>query len=214
MTEPELDHLVVGVADLASGTAALEAEWDISVGPGGAHPTMATRNRLTRIGSASYLEVIAPDPSAPHPGRPRWFGLDEPETIGRLGRGPALLTWVVRVPDLDRALAQSPVDLGRATAASRGALSWRIAIRDDGAPVEGGTVPGLIEWPDGDGPAASIPGGGLGLVELILIHPEPDRLADILSRLGVRDLATIRSGSRPALEAILAGPGGRTIRLG
>jgi hypothetical protein len=25
-----------------------------------------------------YLEIIATDPEAPAPGRPRWFGLDQP----------------------------------------------------------------------------------------------------------------------------------------
>ncbi|MDB5513058.1 MAG: hypothetical protein JWR08_2541 [Enterovirga sp.] len=213
MTGPALDHLVVAAAVLSNGVAALEAAAGIAVAEGGAHPAMATHNRLTRIAPASYLEVIAPDPTQPAPLRPRWFGLDEPGTAERLRAGPALLTWVVRVPDLDRALAESPVDLGRPLDMTRGALHWRIAVRDNGSLPENGTVPTLIQWPDGAGPAATIPDAGLRLGALRLTHPDPDRIRAVLAVLGVDGLVALAGGAAAGLTATLHGPGGRTITL-
>jgi hypothetical protein len=214
MTAPELDHLVVGAADLDAATAALERDWGVRFGPGGQHPAMGTHNRLTRIAPASYLEIIATDPSAASPDRPRWFGLDDPAVRAELEGRPRLLGWALRVPNIEAAIAASPIDLGRATAMTRGALRWRITIRDDGTLSEGGTVPFLIEWPDGAGPAASIPDSGLRFLGLTLRHPEPARLRTILAALGAADLAAVETGTAPALAARLAGPDGRDIALG
>ena len=49
----------------------------VAPGPGGAHARMGTHNLLLRLGESVFLEVIAPDPAAAPPGRPRWFGLDD-----------------------------------------------------------------------------------------------------------------------------------------
>lgn len=37
---------------------------------------MGTHNLMLRLGDSSYLEIIAINPAAPAPGRPRWFALD------------------------------------------------------------------------------------------------------------------------------------------
>ena len=92
---PGIDHLVIGAADLASGARHVENLLGVPLSPGGRHGHMGTHNRLLKLGPTSYLEVIAVDPEAAPPGRPRWFGLDRPETVARLGEGPCLLTWVV-----------------------------------------------------------------------------------------------------------------------
>ncbi|MDB5559656.1 MAG: hypothetical protein JWQ36_2590, partial [Enterovirga sp.] len=78
----------------------------------------------------------------------------------------------------------------------------------------GGTVPFLIEWPDGAGPAASIADAGLRLNRLTLTHPEPARLRAVLTALGAADLVAIEAGASPNLSARLAGPDGRDIALG
>ena len=83
-----LDHLVVAAASLEQGAAWCEATLGVVPGPGGVHATMGTHNRLLRIATEAfpdaYLEIIAIDPAAPAPGRPRWFGLDDP--VLQIGR--------------------------------------------------------------------------------------------------------------------------------
>ena len=72
----QFDHLVVPCARLAEGVAHVEAMLGVKMAPGGKHAVMGTHNALLGLG-AIYLEVIAADPDAPAPGRPRWFNLDE-----------------------------------------------------------------------------------------------------------------------------------------
>ncbi len=78
-------------AALADGVAWVEATLGVPMQPGGRHPTMGTHNALLRLGRSAYLEVIAIDPDAPPPSRPRWYGLDDlaPDAPARLA------TWVV-----------------------------------------------------------------------------------------------------------------------
>lgn len=87
----ELDHIVVAARSLEEGSAWVEAALGVKMLPGGKHALMGTHNRVLSIGNGRYLEVIAIDPEAPPPARPRWFGLDEPATRARLERGPVLL---------------------------------------------------------------------------------------------------------------------------
>ncbi|TWA91006.1 glyoxalase-like protein [Bradyrhizobium stylosanthis] len=67
-----LDHITVAANDLAEGVAYVEDALGIAPPAGGAHPLMGTHNHLLRLSETSFLEVIAPDPSAPAPTRPRW----------------------------------------------------------------------------------------------------------------------------------------------
>ena len=73
----KLDHLTVIAPSLAEGVAHVRACLDLDVPFGQRHAYMGTHNHLLRLGDAVYLEIVALDPGAPPPGRPRWFGLDE-----------------------------------------------------------------------------------------------------------------------------------------
>jgi len=130
--------------------------------PGGKHPLMGTHNRLLFIGPGQFLEVMAIDPDAPPPTRPRWFDLDDPAMRTTLARAPALIHWVERTEDIEAALhgysqAIEILDL------ERGRYRWRIGVPKDGRRPGGGTLPTLIEWHGGLHPADALPDTGVRL---------------------------------------------------
>src|SRR5438128_10368396 len=94
------DHVVIAARALAEGVDWVERRLGVTVGGGGKHDLMGTHNRLLSLGPGRFLEVIAIDPQAPPPPRPRWFSLDEPLMRERLARSPALIHWVVRSNDI------------------------------------------------------------------------------------------------------------------
>lgn len=185
-----LDHLVVAAATLGDGVAWCERTLGVTPGPGGRHALFGTHNRLLRLpwaqapgapaaaGPDPYLEIIAIDPGAPAPARPRWFGLDDAALLARLrAEGPRLHHLVVRVPALDdalQALAAAGLDAGEVLAASRetphGTLRWRIAVPADGMRPGGGALPTLIEWGEVH-PADAMPASGLTLRALAMRTP-------------------------------------------
>ncbi len=174
----EIDHLVVAADTLAQGAAWCERTLGAAPVAGGKHVGMGTHNLLLAIGSAAfartYLEIIAIDPEAPAPPRPRWFDLDDPAVRARLRERPRLLHAVARCADLDArlgALRAAGVDPGVAAAAERasphGLLRWRIAGRADGRLLFGGALPTLIEWgtvhPSGHLPPSPVALAGVAL---------------------------------------------------
>ena len=95
-----LDHIVIGAATVAEGVAYLQSELGATLPAGGEHPRMGTHNHLMQLSESTFLEIIAINPAAPAPARPRWFGLDEPFVQAQLRQQPRLLTWVVNTGDL------------------------------------------------------------------------------------------------------------------
>lgn len=160
-----LDHLVVAARTVEEGAAWVEAALGVRMEPGGKHPLMGTHNRLLAIGRGRYLEVIAIDRDAPPPGRPRWFGLDEPAMQARLARGPALIHWAERTDDLEAALADYPEEV-EVLDVTRGDLAWRITVPRDGRLPCGGACPTLIQWKGTAHPADRLPPSGAELAEL------------------------------------------------
>jgi hypothetical protein len=158
-----LDHLVVAARTLDEGAAWVSSVMGVAMVPGGKHPSMGTYNRLLGLGGRRYLEVIAIDPDAPPPARPRWFGLDEPAMRERLAKGPALIHWVERTDDLEAALSSypEPVEILDAT---RGDFAWRITVPRDGRLPGGGKLPTLIQW-KGPHPTERLPPSGCDLVD-------------------------------------------------
>ena len=161
----ELDHLVVAARTLEEGARWVEAALGAPTVAGGRHASMGTHNRLLGLDARRYLEVIAIDPDAPPPSRPRWFGLDEPAMRERLAQGPVLLHWVERTADLEAALREYPeaveiLDL------ARGDYAWRIGVPRDGRLPCAGARPTLIQWKGPLHPAQRLPPSGCALLEL------------------------------------------------
>ena len=189
-----IDHLVIGTNDLASGTDWTESRLGAACDGGGAHPLMGTHNRLMRLAGGPYLEVIAIDPDASSPGRPRWFTLDREKTKSRLATGPGALCWVAAVSDIETAVRQCGYDCGQITTVTRGDLQWRLTIPDDGSLPAGGVLPSLIEWPEGMHPVASLAETDIYLDTIHLTHPDPAHIEACLDRLGLASIATVTSG--------------------
>jgi hypothetical protein len=202
----ELDHLVIACKDLDQGTAWLAGLLGVEAQPGGKHPLMGTHNRLVRLGAGCFLELIAIDPDAPPPPRPRWFGLDAPDLQARLAGSPLLLTWVVRTDRIVEAVTRVP-ELGEVLAVSRGTFSWRITVPEDGSLQFGGLLPTVIQW-DGDAhPAAGLDEKGCDLQELSLVHPMSAGLVPMFRALRIAGPVDLKPGPKE-LAARVQSPSG------
>ena len=208
----ELDHIVVGCADLASGERWLTDLLGVEAQGGGVHETMGTHNKLWSLGEA-YLELIAVNPDAPAPPRRRWYALDDHTVQGRLSQGPHLLTWVVRVDDLDTAMEAAPVDMGTALDVSRGDLSWRMAVPDDGALHDQGQIPYLIQW-KGAKPTDAMQAQGLSLASLTAFAPQAVMVERVLDAVGAKGMIDVQGGRmRSELIAEIATPENGNVSL-
>lgn len=195
------DHLAVSAETLEAGVAHVEAILGVSLEAGGKHPHMGTHNRLLSLGPSEYLEVIAIDPGAVRPVHPRWFALD-----GFAGV-PRLTNWIVRVDDLDTALAVAPLGAGRPTDLARGDFRWRFAVPDDGHLPFDDAFPALIEW-QSDHPAGCLPDTGCRLVRLEIAHPEAEALRGALP---VSDPRIVVVPGAKALRATITTPHGKRV---
>lgn len=198
-----LDHLAVTCADLAAGVAHVESTLGVPMAGGGQHPAMSTHNRLLSLGDL-YLEVIAPDPAAPPPGRARWFRLDH-------RTAPRLTNWVAACDDLDAALAAAPPGAGRPMALARGDFRWRMAVPDDGCLPHDDAFPALIEWQGAAHPAPRLPDHGLRLTALRVTHPQAAALAGWLGPRLTDPRLTLTPGPRMRIEATITTPQGDRV---
>lgn len=163
MRKPVLDHLVVAARDLDSGARWLEDRLGVPLVPGGAHLLMGTHNRLLRLagGEHFYLELIAIDPAAAPPTRPRWFALDDPALQVRLAERPHLIHWVARSDDLAR---EATLAHGEILNMQRGDYCWHITVPADGHLPDEGRQPTLIQWDVPFHPAERLPESGCTLL--------------------------------------------------
>ena len=187
----ELDHIVVGCADLALGEAWMQDLLGKPAQGGGEHVAMSTHNKVWSLGSC-FLELIAINPEAPDPGRKRWFSLDDPAVQKKLAMGPHLLTWAVRVDDIEAVKAASPTSLGELHELERGELKWKVLIPEDGGLIHDGHVPLVIQWLTPH-PAERMDDSGMRLVSLKAARNETTLLDRTLDAIGAGGLATVEN---------------------
>ena len=207
-----LDHIAVTAPSLASGVDYVRQVLGVTPQGGGEHPRMGTHNRFVKLGERLYLEVIAVNPEAPPPGRPRWFQLDDPDS----SRSPRLAAWVAHTDDIHAAAAASPLPLGKVESMSRGQLNWLITIPEDGSIPLHGLAPMLIQWPAGVHPADSLEDSGCSLIRLEGFHPQSEKLQQVLHALGLQGRFSVwplPPGEFPYLVAHVQTPRG-PVKLG
>lgn len=208
-----LDHLVVAARTLEEGARWLAERLGVEAVPGGRHAAMGTHNALVGLGDGAYLEIIAIDPQAPRPARPRWFGLDTDEMAARLARGPGLVHWVARTDDLETARDRHPALVGEVLALERGDLRWRIGVPADGRLPSGGAFPSLIQWEGETHPSSRIPDAGVRLGRLTVRAPEGLAHGERLLGLGLAPDAPVdfADDDGTGLSAFVVGPRGVVI---
>ncbi|THF86256.1 VOC family protein [Deinococcus sp. KSM4-11] len=194
-----LDHLVIAARTLDEGRAWLEGRLGVSMQPGGTHDTFGTHNAVLSLGPDAYLEVVAVNPDAPTPPRPRWFALDTQEMRERLEVGPALIHWVASVEGLTP--SNDVLEL------ARGENRWRLTVAADGSLPMYGVAPSLIHWLTPP-PPTRLEDAGVRLVKLQLGTSHPDRLRARLDALQFQGEVEVYEAPQAELRAVLQTPGG------
>ena len=207
----KIDHFAIGCSSLAAGVASLKESLGVEIPQGSKHDMMSTHNCVMQSGNESFLELIAIDPDAPAPARTRWFTLDDPKTAARLTERPRALCWVVSTDNLDETVDSSPVDLGEIVTFVRGDRSWRLTVPVDGHLPQNALLPAFIEWSPGPHPSMGQQNLGVALNRVMLNHPDPASITDMLTKLNVDHLATVNLGEEAMLSFELVTPGGVVV---
>jgi len=200
-----IDHLVLATPSVAATAAGIRTSWGVDVVTGGAHVGLGTRNELTGLGGATYLEIVGPDDDQPAPAFARPFGVDDLT-------GASLVAWCARparpLADVLAELTAAGIDLGPATEMSRlrpdgVLLQWQLTFPLLTAPHYG-TLPFLIDWLQSPHPTASLPHQAT-LRELAIAHPQPDLVRTVLSAVGSSTPIVVAEGPC-ALHAVIDTP--------
>lgn len=205
----QLDHITVVAPDLAEGVAHVRACLDLDVPFGQRHGYMGTHNHLLQLGGAVYLEIVALDPDAAHPGRPRWFGLDDRNDVRQAwDDGRRLRGWVSRVDGIDAVLTGRQAIFGRKVALPPVESSFDFAIPDDGSLPLDGAMPSLIDRRGKPRAMTGMADLGARLRSLVLAHPEPDRIAKLYDELAIDRPPEIVTGAEVRYLARIETPTG------
>ena len=189
-----IDHVVIGATNLIAGTNYLETKLNTKLSPGGKHKVMSTHNKLLKLQSNMYLEVIANNPNADAPSRPRWFSLDESNIKEKIKNTPRALCWVLEVANLEDTVKKCGYNPGEILQLSRDYLTWKVTIPSDGKLLENGVLPILIEWSTDQHPSKKLNNSNISLNKLALFHPEPNKIEKIISNLIESDLIHVSKG--------------------
>jgi hypothetical protein len=204
-----VDHLLLGASDLDAGIAWFETRTGVKAAIGGVHPGAGTRNALASLGGRQYLEIIAPDPAQTAFN----FQID----LRKLTE-PRLVTWAAATTDVDGTAAAAakagykvfgPRDGSRARPDGV-TLRWRsVGVIAGFAEADVDPTPFFIQWAaDSKHPSSDSP-AGCRLTALELRHPDPAKLREALSRLGID--AVVKKADKAGLAATLDTPKGHIV---
>jgi hypothetical protein len=198
---PSLDHITIIAPALAEGVDHVRACLDIDVPFGTKHPDMGTHNHRLRLGETVYLEIIAVDPDAPRPSRPRWFGLDDTDAVRRHWQnGERLRAWVATTCDIDAVLRAHGHLLGGKMRIGR--QSQFSVLPDGGLPLAG-VLPSVIDRAGQSPPSIAMPELGARLREFVLEHPSPGEVTALYGDLRIRNAPRVQEGPRVRFVATI-----------
>lgn len=204
-----LDHLTVIAPTLAEGVAHVRGRLDLDVPFGQRHGYMGTHNHLLQLGDTTYLEIVALDPDGMHPGRARWFGLDDRKQVRRdWDAGRRLRGWVARADGIDDVLKGREAIFGRKVGLPMDVPAFDFAIPDDGSLPWGGAAPSIIDRRGKPRSMAAIADLGARLRGFSLEHPEAEAVAALLRELGTERGPAVSHGPELRYRARIETPGG------
>jgi hypothetical protein len=197
----DLDHVILGIDDLDRGIERFTELTGVSPARGGEHPGRGTQNALVSLGEGRYLEILAPSPSASRAAADPRTQHAELTPVGWALHTRAL-------DDLAKGLRAAGFRTEGPTPGSRRTpegtlLAWRtLAAEGNGL----GLAPFLIEWSEASAHPSTTSPDGCRLVSLALADREPTPLTRFFAAVGYA--ATVRAGSPPGMQLILACPRG------
>ncbi len=204
-----LDHLTVIAPTLAEGVAHVRECLDLDVPFGQRHGYMGTHNHLLQLGDMVYLEIVALDPDGVHPGRPRWFGLDDWRLVRRdWEAGRRLRGWVARIDGIDDVLKDRAAVFGRKVGLPFDAPAFDFAIPDDGSLPWGGAAPSIIDRRGKSRSMATIADLGARLRGFSLEHPDAAAITALLQELGAERAPVVTHGPELRYRAQIDTPAG------
>lgn len=204
-----LDHITVVAPTLTEGVVHVRECLDLDVPFGQRHEYMGTYNHLLQLGDGVYLEIVACDPEAERPRRPRWFGLDDPKAVRRdWDAGRRLRGWVARTTEIDRVLAGREQIFGRKVSLPWHAPSFEFGIPDDGSLPLDGAAPSIIDRRGRARAMAAMADLGARLLSLSLEHPDAGAISTLYRSLDIDRPPTVTSGETLRYRATIEIRGG------
>ncbi|MEK9846051.1 VOC family protein [Thalassospira sp.] len=205
-----LDHLTVIAPTLAEGVDHVKSCLDLDIPFGTRHDYLGTHNHRVQLGDTVYLEIIASDPVARRPDRPRWFGLDNPKQVrADWETGKRLRGWVASTTSIDSVLAQYDGIFGERVDLPFENPTFCFAIPADGSLPLAGAVPSLIDHRNDPTSMAEIPDLGARLQSLTLAHPDPDAIRTLYNGLSIDRAPTVIKGPDLYYRALITTPAGQ-----
>jgi hypothetical protein len=197
-----VDHLILGTRDLDVGIRRFEERTGVRPMVGGEHPGRGTRNALASLGPGLYIEILAPQATAPDSGAAAALrALTDLTPFG----------WAVFVRDVEaarRRLSDAGVSVSGIKPGSRARpdgslLEWK-TFEIDKPPLAG--APFFIRWGDGTTHPSKDAPGGCRLEGLRILSSDADGLRRVFASLPL-DVA-VEAGGRGAMDITLRCPKG------
>lgn len=204
----DIDHVILGVTDLADGIREFEGLTGITPRFGGRHPGRDTQNALATLGDGRYLEILAPADSA--------AGSDD-RRVRVHYRNLTFSGWALQTRGIETAVArvrEAGIDISDPMPGARQTpegtlLEWKTAV-SRGLGLE--LAPFFIRWSPGTiHPSASSP-GGCRLVAVELEHRDPGTLQTFFAAAGFN--AALQRGAAVRMTMTLECPKGRVTFTG
>src|SRR5882724_47630 len=165
---------------------------------------MGTYNHLLQLGDTVYLEIVALDPEADAPDRPRWFGLDDQNKVRcDWDEGRRLRGWVARTDTMDAIIAGRGELFGGKVPLPTVNSSFDFAIPNDGSLPLDGAAPSLIDRRGKPRSMATIADRGARLRSFTLEHPDPAAVETLYRAMLVDRPPAIDRGSELRYVALI-----------